>query len=155
MLSRRKYAAAIPERGWRSLIDGFAESAVGAESFNAKLRELYNSYVELLESGNVEEALETGVKILEELLLLTKKNVIDNIANPIVKEVASEVLVQYEKELSFVKGAREAARTMPPLYAAVVADRALETLSNCINGLFNFAMGALIVIADLLSHSNL
>lgn len=127
---------------------------VSTESFNVKLRELYNSYIEVLEMGDVEKALETGVKVLEELLTLTRKNVLESIANPAVKEMAVEILLHYEKELSFVKGAREAVRSMPPLYTTTVADRALETLSSCINGLFNFAVGALLVIADLLSYAD-
>ncbi len=124
---------------------------MSSEAVNARLRELYSKYVEVLEAGDAEKALEVGVEILEQLLLLTRKSVLDSIANPSVKEVAAEILLHYERELSFVKGAREALRSTPPLYAAAVAERALETLSSCINGLFNFAVGALLVIADVFS----
>jgi len=120
-------------------------------AINARLRELYSRYIEVLEGGDAEEALEVGVEILEELLLLTRKHVLESIANPAVKEVAIGVLLHYERELSFVRGAREALRSTPPLYAAAAAEKALETLSSCINGLFNFAVGALLVLADVFS----
>jgi len=121
------------------------------KTVNARLRELHSKYVEVLEGGDAEKALEIGIEILEELLLLTRRHVLENIANPAVRELAAEVLLHYERNLSFVKGTREALRSSPPLYAAAVAERALETLSSCINGLFNFTVGALLVLADLFS----
>ena len=127
---------------------------MSTENFNVKLRELYNSYIEVLKMGDAEKALETGVKVLEELLILARRNILESIVNPTVKEIAVEILLHYEKELSFIKGAREAVRSMPPLYTATVADRALENLSSCINGLFNFAVGALLVMADVLLYAD-
>ncbi|MCX8181152.1 MAG: hypothetical protein N3E41_07250 [Thermofilaceae archaeon] len=122
------------------------------ESINVKLRELYNKYVNVLEEGDAEGAIETGVKILEELLSITRRNVLESLSNPFLKELALNILLQYERELSFVRGAQEAVKSMPPLYASDVTDKALETLSSSINGLFNFTVGALIVIADVVMN---
>ncbi|MCS7104451.1 MAG: hypothetical protein NZ954_02650 [Thermofilaceae archaeon] len=122
------------------------------ESINVKLRELYKEYVNVLEEGDAERAIETGVKILEELLSITRKNVLESLSNPFLKELALNILLQYERELSFVRGAQEAVKSMPPLYASDVTDKALETLSSSINGLFNFTVGALIVIADVVMN---
>lgn len=121
------------------------------EGINTKLRELYNEYVDVLEEGDAEKAIEAGVKILEELLSITRRNVLESLSNPFLKELALNILLQYERELSFVRGAREAVKSMPLLYASDVTDKALETLSNSINGLFNFTVGALIVIADVVT----
>lgn len=121
--------------------------------FNVKLKDLYSKYEEVCKQGNYEAALATGVEILSELIEFTRSNILCLFANPIVKEVATEILIEYERGLSFVKGASEAARSAPLLYAPGLAEKAIEALDAYINGLFNFAMGALLIVAELSSYA--
>lgn len=121
------------------------------QELNVKLKSLYTRYEEIARQGDFERALEAGLEIFNELLLFVRSNVVDALANPLVREVALGVLIEYERGLSFVKGAREAFRSAPPLYASSIAEQTLEALNLYLNGLFNFAVGALLVIADLSS----
>lgn len=123
------------------------------QELNAKLHNLYSRYEEVAGRGDLREALETGVEILDELLEFVKVCILGVITNPMVREVATRVLIEYERGLSFVKGAREAIRSAPPLYATGMLERTLRALDDYINGLFNFMMGALIVVADLTSYT--
>lgn len=123
------------------------------QEFNVKLKDLYSRYEEVRKQGDYQTALATGVEILGELIEFTKSNILCLFANPIVKEVATEILIEYERGLSFVRGACEAARSAPLLYAPGLAERAMEVLDAFINGLFNFAMGALLVVAELSSYA--
>lgn len=118
-------------------------------ALNEKAKELYNKYIEVLENCDVESALETGLALMEMLLEAAKTRVLASLSNPSVKEIAYYIISQYEKETSFVKGAREATRTLSPLYATEVLDKALNNLSLSINGLLNFIVGALIMLADI------
>lgn len=118
-----------------------------------KLKNLYSRYEEVAREGDFEKALETGVEIFNELLEFVKTNIVGALANPLVREVALSVLIEYERGLSFVKGAREAFRSAPPLYASSIAEQTLEALNLYLNGLFNLAVGALLVIADVSSYA--
>ncbi|MEM1668388.1 MAG: hypothetical protein QXE91_03995, partial [Thermofilaceae archaeon] len=91
------------------------------KELNAKLKGLYSKYEEISRQGDFESALEAGLEIFNELLTFVKANVVDALANPFVREVALGVLIEYERGLSFVKGAREAFRSAPPLYASSIA----------------------------------
>ncbi|MEM0024185.1 MAG: hypothetical protein QXG48_02320 [Thermofilaceae archaeon] len=124
------------------------------KELNAKLKGLYSKYEEISCQGDFESALEAGLEIFNELLTFVKANVVDALANPFVREVALGVLIEYERGLSFVKGAREAFRSAPPLYASSIAEQTLEALNLYLNGLFNFAVGALLIMADLSSYAS-
>lgn len=124
------------------------------QGFNAKLRDLYARYEEVAQQMDFENALEVGLEIFNELLAFVKSNVVSALTNPLIREVALSVLIEYERGLSFVKGAREAFRSAPPLYASSIAEQTLEALNLYLNGLFNFALGALVVMADLSSYAS-
>ncbi|MEM1508809.1 MAG: hypothetical protein QXY49_03705 [Thermofilaceae archaeon] len=126
-----------------------------AETVSVKVRNLYSKYTEAIETGNLDEAIDIGLNVYEELLELVKKNVVPSLSTPSVREIILNVIAHYERELSFVKGAREAVYKMPSIYAISVKEKALETLSYGINGLFNFSIGALLVAADLYACMNL
>ena len=121
---------------------------------NLKVRALYEEYAEAVETGELDKAIEAGIKILEELLEVAKKNVLSAMTTPALREIALNILAHYEQELSYVKGAREAAQSMPAIYAVGVEEKALEVLSRSVNGLFNFVLGALLAIADISSCLN-
>lgn len=121
---------------------------------DCKLKRLYTEYSEAVSSGDLDRAVDSGVRVLEELLEVARKHVISRVAYPPVREAALDVLSHYERALSFVKGAREAVNGLPPLYSAGVKEAALDVLVSSVNGLFNFVVGALLVVADILATLN-
>jgi len=127
---------------------------VELRELNVKLHELYSRCEEAYQEGDLEEALERGIEILDELLNFARSNVVGALTNPSIREVANRVLIEYERGLAYVKGAQEVARSTSPLYTAELLEKALSVLSACINGLFNFTVGALIVMAELASWSS-
>jgi len=127
---------------------------VELRELNAKLHELYSRCEKAYQEGDLEEALERGVEILDELLNFARSNVVGVLTNPSIREVANRVLIEYERGLAYVKGAQEVARSTSPLYTAELLEKALGVLNACINGLFNFTVGALIVMAELASWSS-
>ncbi|MCD6356950.1 MAG: hypothetical protein DRJ96_02190 [Thermoprotei archaeon] len=125
-----------------------------ARDVDGKLKQLYNEYREAVSSGDLDRAVDSGVRVLEELLEVARSWVVARITHPLVREAALDVLAHYERALSFVKGAREAVSGLPPIYSAGVKEEALEVLMSSVNGLFNFVVGALLVVADVLAGVN-
>lgn len=127
---------------------------VEAETISVRVHNLYGRYVEAVETGNLDEAIGIGLNVFEELLELVKKTVVPGLSTPSIREIVLNVIAHYERELSFVKGAREAVYKMPSIYAISVKEKALEILSYNMNGLFNFLVGALLISADIYACMN-
>ncbi len=123
---------------------------VDLRELHGRLSELYSRY-ETLRASNEGEALEVGISILSELLDFVKREIVPVFTSPAVRDAVMTIVLEYEKGLSFVRGTAEAAYSAPPLYAPEMIERALSSLDTYISGLFNFAMGALLVLAELTS----
>ncbi|MCD6563029.1 MAG: hypothetical protein J7K23_03805 [Thermoproteales archaeon] len=124
------------------------------EEINAEIKKLYEKYNNALSNNEYDIALSIGIEIIEKLLDTTNTYVIANLSNPYVKEVAQGIISYHEKTLAFVKGTQEALKTMPPIYSFDAKEKAIESLTSSINGLFSFLLGSLIILADILSTNN-
>ncbi len=124
------------------------------EEINAEIKKLYEKYNLALSNNDYDTALSIGIEIIEKLLDTTNTYVIANLTNPYIKEVAKGIISYHEKTLAFVKGTQEALKTMPPIYSFDAKEKAIESLTSSINGLFSFLLGSLVILADILSTNN-
>lgn len=122
---------------------------VELEEVNKRIRDMYEKYNEALSNNNYDAALEVGTRMVEELLRIYEEIVMPVLTDPRVREVAREILSFHEQMLAFVRGTREALRNMPVIYSFGAKEKAVEALTSSINGLFNFVLGSLVVLAEL------
>ena len=123
------------------------------EQINVEIKKLYEQYNTAISSNDYDKALVIGIEIIEKLLNTTDKYVISNLSNPSIKEIAKGIVSYHEKTLAYVKGTREALKTMPLIYSFDAKEKAIESLTTSINGLFSFLLGSLVVLADILSSA--
>ncbi|OYT31952.1 MAG: hypothetical protein B6U94_01300 [Thermofilum sp. ex4484_79] len=123
------------------------------EQINVEIKKLYKQYNTAISSNDYDKALVIGIEIIEKLLNTTDKYVISNLSNPSIKEIAKGIVSYHEKTLAYVKGTREALKTMPLIYSFDAKEKAIESLTTSINGLFSFLLGSLVVLADILSSA--
>ncbi|RLF07718.1 MAG: hypothetical protein DRJ64_02450 [Thermoprotei archaeon] len=124
------------------------------EQINVEIKKLYEQYNTAISSNDYDKALVIGIEIIEKLLNTTDKYVISNLSNPSIKEIAKGIVSYHEKTLAYVKGTREALKTMPLIYSFDAKEKAIESLTTSINGLFSFLLGSLVVLADILSSAD-
>ena len=124
------------------------------EQINVEIKKLYEQYNTAISSNDYDKALVIGIEIIEKLLNTTDKYVISNLSNPSIKEIAKGIVSYHEKTLAYVKGTREALKTMPLIYSIDAKEKAIESLTTSINGLFSFLLGSLVVLTDILSSAD-
>lgn len=123
------------------------------EKINSEIRKLYDEYTSAVSSNDLDKAIDLGIYIMEKLLHAAQDYVVATVNTPQIREVAKGIISYHEKMLAFVRGTQEALKSMPLIYSFGAKEKAVEVLSNSINGLFSFLLGALVIIADILSSS--
>ena len=106
-----------------------------------------------LEHGNYDEAISLAMQTLEMLLSVARNEIVANFVDANVRRMAEELLVNYEKTLSYAKGVREGLKYMSPIYQPGEKLQLLQILSAAVSELFSFIMGALLVVASLTGPS--
>jgi len=120
------------------------------KSVNEELRKMYEEYMDLVAKGDYQRSIKIGVGMLERLLEIARRAVLDRLTSSAAREATLQILAHHEQTLSFVKGAQEAVNNLPLIYAIGISEEVTHVLTSSINGLFSFVMGALIVITDVL-----
>lgn len=119
-----------------------------------ELNEIMKRYMESvslsINRGSYDEAIELAMKTLEILLSVAHNDVIANLTDENVRKIAENLLVNYEKTLSYTKGVREGLKYMSPIYQPGEKLQLLQILSSAVSELFSFIMGALLVVASLM-----
>jgi len=119
------------------------------KEFYGEFLELNREYNEAVAKGKYDEAIDLGIKAMNLLLDVVRKRILESLTSQTAIEIVSDIINYYEKGLAYVEGLREASRKVPLLYAYEAKERALETLARDIRELFSFALGALVMLAEI------
>ncbi len=106
-----------------------------------------------LEHGNYDEAIDLAMQTLETLLSVARSEIVANFVDVNVRRIAENLLVNYEKTLSYARGVKEGLKYMSPIYQPGEKLQLLQVLSAAVSELFSFIMGALLVVASLTGPS--
>jgi len=120
-------------------------------NFNEKFRRMYAKYNEAVNRRDYDEAIKLGKDMLNDLLAIARKYILENLNNPTIRSLVEDILTYHEKNLGYVEGTEEAIEDIPLLFTFEAKERILSTLAPSIQELFSFILGALLVLADIRS----
>lgn len=118
---------------------------------NEKMKKFSQEFSQSIEKRDFDRALKLSIRILEELIVIAREDIVSALQDPYVKDIADDIIKGYEKSLSYVEGIMEGLKYVSPIYSIGEKERLVQVVVSSINELFSFIMGALIIVAELSS----
>ncbi|MCD6368627.1 MAG: hypothetical protein J7L38_02380 [Thermoproteales archaeon] len=125
-----------------------SEEALFLKRFYDNFTKMHRDFNDAVIEGNHDEAIKMGEEMIRMLLNILKEKIVSKLTNPITLQIVDDIIKYYERELSYVKGIKEASSSIPLLYSYQAKERALETLARDVEELFSLVLGALLILSE-------
>ncbi len=118
-----------------------------------ELSEMMKNYTqkfsEHLARRDYDSAIPLGLQVLEALLKIANEEIVGALQDPDLVKVGKDILKNYENIISYVKGSLNTLKYVSPIYAIGEKEQLVELIASSVSELFNFVMGALLIVASI------